>query len=89
MLRAIQFSTDTSAVTIAREWMFVIVSESVGGGSRDRNALIADANQPGIINSNGVFRVTPHLGAFQSPETECRADRTGLGLKSALAAKSS
>jgi len=73
MLTAIEFSTGTSVATVARRRMFVIASESVVGGSPDRNAPIADANQPETINFNGVFRVTTYRGAFQLSEMVCRA----------------
>jgi hypothetical protein len=55
--------------------MFVIASGSVGGGSPDRNAHIADANQPGTTNFNGVFRVTLYLGASQTQNLMCRAEK--------------
>jgi len=70
---AIRFSTGTFAVTTARKWMFVIVSGNDGGGSPDRSAHIAGANQPGTINSDGVFRVIPCLGTRQALKMVGRA----------------
>lgn len=43
-------------------------------GSPGESASIADANQPGTININGVFRVIPRLEAFQMLEMACGAN---------------
>lgn len=87
MPREIQFSTATFAGTIAKKWMFVIVSANVGEDSPVRNAPIADAVQPETINSNGVFRVTSRLGAFLQPETRCKTKRGKLAEKFAPSGK--
>jgi hypothetical protein len=56
----------------------VIVSGKDGGGLPDRNAHIAVASRLGTINSNGVFRVTAHLGTINASETVCMARKGTL-----------
>jgi hypothetical protein len=75
-----QFSTDTSAVVIARELMFEIVSGIDGGALLNRNARIAAANQLATIVFNGVFRVTNCLGPHLIRNMVFQRNSDGIGV---------